>query len=149
MHRYVAVAAASIAAFTLGLLARDIAPTAAKVAEPKFAIIHAKDTLDGTLPQVIPGVWVKSLYQTSAADVSVVQISSVKPHTHNGSSEYVYVVEGSANSMIAGKAATVKAGDLIVIPKGTPHSFTATGGKIKLLAFALPPLAANDIHFLK
>ena len=42
-------------------------------------------------------------------------------HTHPGE-EIIYVIEGTLEYEIGGKVVTVKAGDVLFVPAGTPHS---------------------------
>jgi len=42
-------------------------------------------------------------------------------HTHPGE-EIIYVIEGTLEYEIGGKAVTVKAGDVLFVPAGTPHT---------------------------
>ncbi|MDQ6825512.1 MAG: cupin domain-containing protein [Candidatus Eremiobacteraeota bacterium] len=141
--------AAAAVAFTLGMFTHSILPSQADTETLKPGIFHVPDLFQGSLPQVMPGVNVKTLAEAETADVGIVEISSVAAHTHNGSNEFVYVVSGTGTGAINGKPATLEPGDLIVLPKGTPHWLKATTGTIKLLAFESPPLAKDDMHFTK
>jgi quercetin dioxygenase-like cupin family protein len=47
-------------------------------------------------------------------------------HTHPGE-EIIYVLEGTLEYEIGGKKSTVKAGDVLFVPAGTPHTATNTG----------------------
>jgi len=42
-------------------------------------------------------------------------------HTHPGE-EIIYVIEGTLEYDIGGKVVTVKAGDVLFVPAGTPHT---------------------------
>jgi quercetin dioxygenase-like cupin family protein len=42
-------------------------------------------------------------------------------HTHPGE-EIIYIIEGTLEYEIGGKAVTVKAGDVLFVPAGTPHT---------------------------
>ena len=42
-------------------------------------------------------------------------------HTHPGE-EIIYVIEGTLEYEIGGKVVTVKAGDVLFVPAGTPHT---------------------------
>jgi quercetin dioxygenase-like cupin family protein len=42
-------------------------------------------------------------------------------HTHPGE-EIIYVIEGTLEYVIGGKSVTVKAGDVLFVPAGVPHS---------------------------
>ena len=47
-------------------------------------------------------------------------------HTHPGE-EIVYVIEGTLEYEIGGKKSSVKAGDVLFVPAGTPHTATNIG----------------------
>lgn len=44
-------------------------------------------------------------------------------HTHPGE-EIIYVIEGTLEYEIGGKKSKVKAGDVLFVPAGTPHTAT-------------------------
>ena len=48
-------------------------------------------------------------------------------HTHPGE-EIIYVIEGTLEYEIGGKKSKVKAGDVLFVPAGTPHTATNIGG---------------------
>jgi quercetin dioxygenase-like cupin family protein len=47
-------------------------------------------------------------------------------HTHPGE-EIIYVIEGTLEYEIGGKVARVKAGDVLFVPAGTPHTAKNVG----------------------
>jgi len=47
-------------------------------------------------------------------------------HTHPGE-EIIYVIEGTLEYEIGGKKTTVKAGDVLFVPAGTPHTAKNVG----------------------
>jgi quercetin dioxygenase-like cupin family protein len=47
-------------------------------------------------------------------------------HTHPGE-EIIYVIEGTLEYEIGGKKSKVKAGDVVFVPAGTPHTATNIG----------------------
>jgi quercetin dioxygenase-like cupin family protein len=47
-------------------------------------------------------------------------------HTHPGK-EIIYVIEGTLEYEIGGKKSKVKAGDVLYVPAGTPHTATNIG----------------------
>ena len=47
-------------------------------------------------------------------------------HTHPGE-EVIYVIEGTLEYEIGGKKSRVKAGDVLFVPAGTPHTVTNLG----------------------
>ena len=67
------------------------------------------------------------------------------PHVHPHSAEVVYVVNGAGTAWEGEAASAVMAGDLIVIPRGTPHATVAVGDDDLVLVcfFPHPDLSAN------
>lgn len=51
--------------------------------------------------------------------------------------QVILIVEGKGNALLNGKASSVKEGDMIFIPMGTPHNVINLGGKkeLKLISF--------------
>jgi quercetin dioxygenase-like cupin family protein len=65
--------------------------------------------------------------------------TEVPSETHDGSSEYVYLLEGSGVMSIDGEQTPVAAGDAIQIPSGIEHSFRAgDGAAVKAVQFYAP-----------
>ncbi len=153
MRRYLPIVLASVAAFALGFIAREgvsnhMAPAeAAAMSGP--TIVHMGGAFqEGSLQQMVPGVWGKLLASNPQADAAAIEISSVKAHRHMGTSEFIYVVSGRARGVVAGRPVTVNTGDFAYIPKGVVHSFQSVGGRIKLLAFEVAPMAPGDMHYV-
>lgn len=65
--------------------------------------------------------------------------AAVKPHQHDASLEIVVIVKGRGSFTIDGGLYEVGAGDEIVIPKATPHSFIAGPVKVEAVQFYVPP----------
>ena len=64
--------------------------------------------------------------------------SNDRENTHKGD-QIIYVVEGSATARVSGKEAEIKAGDVLMIPAGSPH--TLRTGSEPLFGFTIfaPP----------
>jgi mannose-6-phosphate isomerase-like protein (cupin superfamily) len=124
--------------------------SAAATIEPAPAIIHAKALFEGLQPVPgLPGVGAKVLYQSSIGAVNVDTVAStVKLHKHLMQLEFLYVVSGGGSGRVGSSKGRIGPGDLIVIPKGTPHSFVADPGGFKVLEFDSPPGPDNDIYWL-
>jgi mannose-6-phosphate isomerase-like protein (cupin superfamily) len=43
---------------------------------------------------------------------------------------------------------SMKAGDLMIVPKGVPHSIKSDAGLLTVL-ITMPPRDANDVHFMQ
>lgn len=63
---------------------------------------------------------------TTGGAANLLQINEpVKEHTHGDSDEFVYVIAGEGSARIGGSAEPMGPGMLLVIPRGTAHTFTA------------------------
>jgi mannose-6-phosphate isomerase-like protein (cupin superfamily) len=61
------------------------------------------------------------------------------PHHHTGSSELFYVISGAAEMLTGERVHTVGEGDLVVVPPGTVHAFTAARDNDADLLIILTP----------
>jgi mannose-6-phosphate isomerase-like protein (cupin superfamily) len=90
----------------------------------------------------------KPLVSADGATVSV-QDGNVPKHLHPIANEMQYILEGTGTIWLGDKEVPVKPGDLVIIPKGTPHGGTkVTGRTIKAIAIKSPPQAPDDIKLL-
>jgi quercetin dioxygenase-like cupin family protein len=142
-----AVVGAAFAAGVWAGAARPELSAATAALTPVFT--SYSDVVGGKWIKVAPGVAVAGVSHTAAVDFGVTQISSVAKHTHHNSTEYVYVVSGTGTGTLGGKSVTVQPGDLVVIPPGVEHSFTASGAPFRFVMTIVPPIAAGDMHMMK
>ncbi len=86
----------------------------------------------------------------SADGVTIaIQDGSPPKHLHANANEIQYILEGTGTIWLGDKEVTVKPGDLVVIPKGTPHGGTKPVGRtIKAIAIKTPPQAPDDTKML-
>ena len=87
----------------------------------------------------------------AVADGMTISIQDGSPpkHMHPNTNEIQYILEGTGTIWLGDKEVTVKPGDLVIIPKGTPHAGTKPQGRtIKALAIKTPPQAPDDIKLL-
>ena len=90
----------------------------------------------------------KTIVSADGATVSI-QDGNVPKHLHPNTNEMQFVLEGTGTVWLGDKEVTVKPGDLIVIPKGTPHGGTKPNGRaIKSIAIKTPPQAPDDTKLL-
>jgi len=74
-----------------------------------------------------------------------VQDGNTSKHLHSNANEIQYILEGTGTFWLGDKEVRVKPGDLIIIPKGTPHGGTKPDGRtFKAIAIKSPPQAPND-----
>ena len=90
----------------------------------------------------------KTFVSADGATVSI-QDGNVPKHMHPNTNEMQFVLEGTGTVWLGDKEVTVKPGDLIVIPKGTPHGGNKPSGRaIKSIAIKTPPQAPDDTKLL-
>jgi mannose-6-phosphate isomerase-like protein (cupin superfamily) len=78
-----------------------------------------------------------------------IQDGNTPKHLHSNANEMQYILDGSGTIWLGDKEVQVKPGDLVIIPKGTPHGGTkVTGRTIKAIAIKSPPQAPDDIKLL-
>lgn len=63
----------------------------------------------------------------------------VPPHVHPYQDEYIFVLDGRIDLLLAGKKTSAAAGDLVRMPRGIPHAFfNNTGKPVTALFWATP-----------
>jgi mannose-6-phosphate isomerase-like protein (cupin superfamily) len=141
-------------AFIAGAFVSRLLPIAfaqSPPAAPLTAQIIDIAALDGdAIGPLIPGTELRSktLVVTDGATIAVQQ-GNVGKHYHAGNDEVQYIVSGTGTFWLGDTQRSIKAGDLIVVPKGVNHAGTvATSGTFKALAIKLPPQANGDTHFV-
>jgi len=65
--------------------------------------------------------------RASNAELHVLELSKIKLHSHELEDHIVYVIRGQATARLGDETRTVKAGDILNIPKRVPHSFAKEG----------------------
>ena len=87
-------------------------------------------------------------FRVDGATVSI-QDGNTPKHLHTNANEMQYILEGTGTIWLGDKEVPVKPGDLVIIPKGTPHGGTKPDGRtIKAIAIKTPPQAPDDIKLL-
>ncbi|WP_407166168.1 cupin domain-containing protein [Bradyrhizobium sp. ORS 111] len=90
----------------------------------------------------------KMFVSADGATVSI-QDGNVPKHMHPNTNEIQYVLEGTGTIWLGDKEVTVKPGDLVVIPNGTPQGGNKPQGRpIKAIAIKTPPQAPDDVKLL-
>ena len=90
----------------------------------------------------------KLLVAVDGATIAI-QDGSPPKHLHADANEIQYILEGTGTIWLGDKEVTVKPGDLVVIPKGTPHGGTKPVGRtIKAIAIKTPPQRPDDTKIL-
>ncbi len=63
----------------------------------------------------------------------------VPPHTHPFQDEYIYVLDGQIDLILAGEKQSARTGDLVRMPRGIQHAFyNNTGKAVHALFWAAP-----------
>jgi mannose-6-phosphate isomerase-like protein (cupin superfamily) len=108
-------------------------------------IIHVPALASVDLPPLVPpsAMQTKVVAVTDGATVQV-QLGTVGKHYHANANEIQYVVQGQGKFWLGDSYKDVGPGDLILIPKGTPHGGTTT--TLKGIAVKTPPQAREDVH---
>lgn len=90
----------------------------------------------------------KMFMAADGATVSI-QVGKVPKHLHPNTNEIQYILDGTGTIWLGDKEVTVKPGDLVIIPKGTPHGGTKPiSGQVKAIAIKTPPQAPDDTKLL-
>lgn len=90
----------------------------------------------------------KMFMGADGATVSI-QVGNVPKHMHPNTNEIQYILDGTGTIWLGDKEVAVKPGDLVIIPKGTPHGGTKPiSGQVKAIAIKTPPQAPDDTKLL-
>lgn len=105
---------------------------------------HHLDTIN--CPDSVSNVHVVPLYSDSLSSSFLIFIKKeVKLHKHAEHTEHVFVLDGEATMLLGDSTFTVKKGDIIFIPKGTPHRVTTTSKKpLKVVSLQSPHFDGKD-----
>ncbi len=141
-------------AFVAGAIAARQLPVAfaqAPIASPMETRIVDVTALEGEIiGPIVPTTELRSrlVLVTDQATIAVQQ-GNVAKHFHSTSDEVQYILSGSGTMWLGDTQRSIKAGDLIMIPKGVNHGGTIpASGTFKAIAIKLPPQAPGDTHFV-
>ena len=98
------------------------------------------------------GLWIRDYtvgldVQSSFAGIVAPPGSRHRPAHSRRSDKLYYVLEGTVSFKIGGGTATLSAGDLAIVPRGTVFSYKAHEERARLLLVHTPPFAAEDEVF--
>jgi mannose-6-phosphate isomerase-like protein (cupin superfamily) len=112
-------------------------------------IIHTGDLNGDQLGAANAGGMHSKMYVSADGATISIQDGNVGKHMHPNTNEVQYILDGTGTIWLGDKEVTVKPGDLVVIPKGTPHGGTKPNGRtIKAIAIKTPPQAPDDTKML-
>lgn len=141
---------ATIAAGVLVSQMPETARAAAATLKPQIIDVGAMTNADiGAIVPNMGTLRTKTLAVTPSGTVGV-QSGDVPKHMHLDSDEIQYVVSGSGTFWLGDKQRDIHPGDLIIIPKGTPHAGShPSSGDFKVIVIKLPPAVPGDMHMVK
>jgi mannose-6-phosphate isomerase-like protein (cupin superfamily) len=133
------------AAFAAGCAVTHVLRPAFAAENISAQIIHTGEMEGDQLGNAnAAGLRSKMFVSADGATVSI-QDGNVPKHMHPNTNELQYILEGTGTIWLGDKEVTVKPGDLVVIPKGTPHGGTKPNGRpLKAIAIKTPPQAPDD-----
>lgn len=90
--------------------------------------------------------YVRTLHHDSLSSSFLIIIpKEVKPHYHADHTEQVVILSGEADMMLGEQQLHIKAGDVIIIPKGTKHSVIVTSEvPLKIISLQAPFFDGTD-----
>ncbi|MDN3564669.1 cupin domain-containing protein [Paeniroseomonas aquatica] len=137
------------AAFAAGLLAARVVPEAeAQPGPPPMVpqIINVMAMTDDEIGPLVPNTDLRSRLLSATGDGTVsLQSGNVMRHFHADANEIQLILDGAGSFWLGEREMQVKAGDLVIIPKGTVHAGSrATTGRFRALAIKLPPQRPGD-----
>ena len=145
----VTAAFAFAAAFAAGCSVTHFLRPALAAENMTAQVIHTGDLEgDALSPVNTAGMRNKVLAVADGMTIAI-QDGSPPKHLHANAHEIQYILEGTGTIWLGDKEVTVKPGDLVIIPKGTPHAGTKPNGRtIKAIAIKTPPQAPDDVKLL-
>lgn len=102
-------------------------------------------------PADFENIYSRPLYTDSLASSFVIFIKKeVKAHKHITHTEHVYILEGNGEMTLGEKKFKVKKGDVVFIPKNTPHSLKTTSSlPVKVVSLQSPMFDGKDRIFIE
>src|ERR1700750_1909168 len=148
MNRIVATVSIA-AAFAAGCGVTHVLRPALAADTISAQIIHTGDLEgDALSPLNSGGMRNKTFVAGDGATISI-QDGSPPKHLDANAHENQYILEGKGTIWLGDKEVAVKPGDLVIIPKGTPHGGTKPDGRtIKAIAIKTPPQRPDDTKIL-
>ena len=102
-------------------------------------------------PADYENIYSRQIASDSLSTTFVIYIrKQVKLHKHVEHTENVIILEGEGEMTLGDKKFKVKKGDIVFIPKGTPHSLTVTSAiPVKVLSVQSPFFDGKDRIFIE
>ena len=148
MNRIVA-ALSLTAAFVAGCGATHFLRPALAAENLTAQVIHTGELEGDAISPVNAGGMRNKVLAVADGMTIAIQDGSPPKHMHPNTHEIQYILEGTGTVWLGDKEVRVKPGDLVVIPKGTPHGGTKPDGRtLKAIAIKTPPQAPDDTKML-
>jgi mannose-6-phosphate isomerase-like protein (cupin superfamily) len=137
------------AAFAAGCAVTHVLRPALAAESVMAQVIHTQDLSGDALGAANAGGMHSKMFVSADGATISIQDGNVGKHMHPNTNEIQYILEGTGTIWLGDKEVMVKPGDLIVIPKGTPHGGTKPNGRaLKAIAIKTPPQAPDDTKML-
>ena len=145
----IAAAVSIAAAFAAGCGATYLLGPALAAESITAQIIHTGVMVGDALGSANKvGYRAKMFASADGATISI-QVGNVPKHMHPNTNEIQYILDGTGTIWLGDKEVTVKPGDLVIIPKVTPHGgIKPISGQVKAIAIKTPPQAPDDTKLL-
>jgi len=145
----VTAALALAAAFAAGCGANQLLRPAQAAENITAQIIHTGEMEGDALGAANKVGYRSKMFMGADGATISIQVGNVPKHMHPNTNEIQYILDGTGTIWLGDKEVTVKPGDLVVIPKGTPHGGTKPiSGQVKAIAIKTPPQAPDDTKLL-
>jgi mannose-6-phosphate isomerase-like protein (cupin superfamily) len=128
------------------------APAALAAAAPlQPAAIDLLAVAAGAMPSpsaTFPDLRSKTLVVADGMTVAL-QTGTAAKHVHNDANEVQVVLQGAGTEWLGDREVPLKAGTLLVIPKGTVHGGIVASAPLTFVSVKTPPQDPADVHFAK
>jgi mannose-6-phosphate isomerase-like protein (cupin superfamily) len=112
-------------------------------------VIHTGELEGDALSPANPSGMRNKLFVGLDGITIAIQDGNTSKHLHANANEMQYILDGTGTIWLGDKEVRVKPGDLVIIPKGTPHGGSKPDGRtLKAIAIKSPPQAADDVKLL-
>jgi mannose-6-phosphate isomerase-like protein (cupin superfamily) len=145
----VAITLSIAAAFAAGCGVTHLLRPALAAENITAQVIHTGELEgDALSPANATGMRNKLFVSADGATIAI-QDGNTPKHLHPNANEIQYILEGTGTIWLGDKQVRVQPGDLVIIPKGTPHGGTKPDGRpLKAIAIKTPPQAPDDTKML-
>jgi len=97
------------------------------------------------------GSFIRELHHTDAqslAEATLEPGQATERHYHRATEEIYFVIKGSGDMEVDGRAERVRPGDAILIPAGAWHTLVNDGtSELRILCCCVPPYSDEDTFF--